>query len=117
MNKLTPEEVSKLTDDECDVLVAECQGWLLHGSINPAWLGNIDFNYIIDTKDYHPTQASAQGKAQAFRLLDKYDLQITIEDRTDSAVWYGSLFSGKYVIYENLQRAIVEAVINLEMGK
>jgi len=104
------EQLNAMTDLELDEAVALAHGWdeVPHGRDEKVWDTGIgDFIY-----NYHPTANTTEGKAQAFDLIVKYELDVSTNngELTRVCVWKDfNIISD--VFNTNVQRAICEAVI------
>ena len=107
------EQLNAMTDLEIDEAVALVHGWdeVPHGRDEKVWDTGIgDFIY-----NYHPTQDTTEGKAQAFDLMVKYKLGVYLDD--DRVTTAYNTEDVVFSINKSPQRAICEAAIRSAQEK
>jgi len=70
------EQLNAMTDEQLDEAVALAQGWFETDCfwVNP---NKPESSWMYEVGDYHATANTTEGKAQAFDLMVKYELDVS----------------------------------------
>ena len=101
------EQLNAMTDLELDEAVALAQGADEYAN-ELAYKDGINM-YLGGNHKYHPTANTTEGKAQAFDLMVKYDIEVS--GREYEVLYSNNMVWESVPITRTLQRAIVIASI------